>query len=186
MPMDASEIERRIKAALPDADIDIRDLAGDGDHYAATVISEQFPRQVARAAAPDRLCGPPGRHGRRFACPGPSDQRPGIAVSLRDSLDLIRTVRPEAGTAALESTRSPRSARSSLSGAERKVISTIAALSAGEGERATILAEAREAVWAYFVQRELIGFRRHSDVIQELNIPREVLAGLGAMTKHKA
>ncbi|UXN72491.1 BolA family transcriptional regulator [Devosia sp. A8/3-2] len=42
MPMDASEIERRIKAALPDADIDIRDSAGDGDHYAATVISAAF------------------------------------------------------------------------------------------------------------------------------------------------
>ncbi|MET3924936.1 BolA family transcriptional regulator [Devosia sp. 2618] len=42
MPMDASEIERRIKTALPDADIDIRDLAGDGDHWAATVKSEQF------------------------------------------------------------------------------------------------------------------------------------------------
>jgi len=42
MPMDASEIERRIKVALPDADVEIRDLAGDGDHYAATVISEQF------------------------------------------------------------------------------------------------------------------------------------------------
>ena len=42
MPMDASEIERRIKAAIPDARIDIRDLAGDGDHYAATVTSEQF------------------------------------------------------------------------------------------------------------------------------------------------
>ena len=42
MPMDASEIERRIKTALPDAEIDIRDLAGDGDHWAATVISEQF------------------------------------------------------------------------------------------------------------------------------------------------
>lgn len=42
MAMDASEIERRIKAALPDADIDIRDLAGDGDHWAATVKSEQF------------------------------------------------------------------------------------------------------------------------------------------------
>jgi stress-induced morphogen len=41
MPMDASEIERRIKAALPDADIEIRDLAGDGDHWAATVKSEQ-------------------------------------------------------------------------------------------------------------------------------------------------
>ncbi|ODT83844.1 MAG: ATP-binding protein [Pelagibacterium sp. SCN 64-44] len=42
MPMDASEIERRIKAAIPDAEVAIRDLAGDGDHYAATVISEQF------------------------------------------------------------------------------------------------------------------------------------------------
>jgi stress-induced morphogen len=42
MPMDASEIERRIKAALPDAEIELRDLAGDGDHWAATVISEQF------------------------------------------------------------------------------------------------------------------------------------------------
>ncbi|MBE0578806.1 BolA family protein [Devosia sp.] len=42
MPMDASEIERRIKAAIPDADIEIRDLAGDGDHWAATVKSEQF------------------------------------------------------------------------------------------------------------------------------------------------
>ena len=42
MPMDASEIERRIEAALPDAEIEIRDLAGDGDHWAATVKSEQF------------------------------------------------------------------------------------------------------------------------------------------------
>lgn len=42
MPMPASEIERRIKAALPDAVVEIRDLAGDGDHYAATVTSEAF------------------------------------------------------------------------------------------------------------------------------------------------
>lgn len=42
MPMDAHEIERRIKAAIPDAQVEIRDLAGDGDHYAATVISESF------------------------------------------------------------------------------------------------------------------------------------------------
>jgi stress-induced morphogen len=40
--MQANEIERRIKAALPDAKVEIRDLAGDGDHYAATVISEAF------------------------------------------------------------------------------------------------------------------------------------------------
>ena len=42
MAMEATEIERRIKAAIPDADIEIRDLAGDGDHWAATVKSEQF------------------------------------------------------------------------------------------------------------------------------------------------
>ena len=42
MAMDASEIERLIKASIPDADVTIRDLAGDGDHYAATVIAESF------------------------------------------------------------------------------------------------------------------------------------------------
>ena len=42
MPMDARDIESMIKAAIPDAQIEIRDLAGDGDHYAATVISETF------------------------------------------------------------------------------------------------------------------------------------------------
>lgn len=42
MPMAAVDIERMIKEALPDAEIEIRDLAGDGDHYAATVISEAF------------------------------------------------------------------------------------------------------------------------------------------------
>jgi stress-induced morphogen len=42
MAMDASEIERLIKARIPDAQVTIRDLAGDGDHYAATVISASF------------------------------------------------------------------------------------------------------------------------------------------------
>ena len=42
MPMDARDIESMIKAAIPDAQVTIRDLAGDGDHYAATVISEAF------------------------------------------------------------------------------------------------------------------------------------------------
>ena len=42
MAMESSEIERLIKAALPDAQVEIRDLAGDGDHYAATVISASF------------------------------------------------------------------------------------------------------------------------------------------------
>ena len=42
MPMDARDIEAMIKAAIPDAEVTIRDLAGDGDHYAATVISASF------------------------------------------------------------------------------------------------------------------------------------------------
>ena len=42
MPMDAREIETLIKAQIPDAAVSIRDLAGDGDHYAATVIAESF------------------------------------------------------------------------------------------------------------------------------------------------
>jgi stress-induced morphogen len=40
--MSAGDIERLIKDALPDAQITIRDLAGDGDHYAAEVISLAF------------------------------------------------------------------------------------------------------------------------------------------------
>ena len=39
MAMQAPEIEALIKAALPDAVVTIQDLAGDGDHYAATVAS---------------------------------------------------------------------------------------------------------------------------------------------------
>ena len=42
MAMDASEIERLIKVRIPDAAVTIRELAGDGDHYAATVLAESF------------------------------------------------------------------------------------------------------------------------------------------------
>ncbi len=42
MPMAAGDIEELIKAAIPDAEVTIRDLAGDGDHYAARVVSRSF------------------------------------------------------------------------------------------------------------------------------------------------
>ncbi len=42
MPMDAREIETLIREALPDARVVLRDLAGDGDHFAAEVVSEAF------------------------------------------------------------------------------------------------------------------------------------------------
>jgi stress-induced morphogen len=42
MAMAANEIEELIRAGIPDARIEITDLAGDGDHYAARVVSESF------------------------------------------------------------------------------------------------------------------------------------------------
>ena len=42
MPMDAEEIEKLIKEDFPDAIVSIEDLRGDGDHYAATIISKAF------------------------------------------------------------------------------------------------------------------------------------------------
>ena len=42
MPMTASDIESMIRAAIPDAQVEITDLAGDGDHYAARVAAASF------------------------------------------------------------------------------------------------------------------------------------------------
>lgn len=49
MPMAADEIARLIRDAIPDAQVEITDLAGDGDHYAATVTAESF-RAMSRVA----------------------------------------------------------------------------------------------------------------------------------------
>ncbi len=42
MPMNPSEIESLIKASIPDAEVTIEDLRGDGDHYAAYVVADSF------------------------------------------------------------------------------------------------------------------------------------------------
>ncbi|MBT3916002.1 MAG: BolA family transcriptional regulator [Rhodospirillaceae bacterium] len=42
MAMDVAEVERLIKEGLPDAEVHIEDLRGDGDHYAAYVASSSF------------------------------------------------------------------------------------------------------------------------------------------------
>lgn len=49
MPMAADEIAEMIRTAIPDAQVEITDLAGDGDHYAAKVVSESF-RGMSRVA----------------------------------------------------------------------------------------------------------------------------------------
>jgi stress-induced morphogen len=64
MAMQANEIEALIKASIPDAQVTIEDLAGDGDHYAATVVSEMFrgksrvqQHQIVYAALLGRMGG---------------------------------------------------------------------------------------------------------------------------------
>ena len=64
MAMKAEDIESMIKAAFPDATVEIKDLAGDGDHYAATVVSEAFrgktrvqQHQMVYAALKGRMGG---------------------------------------------------------------------------------------------------------------------------------
>ncbi len=42
MPMTAGQLEQMIRTALPDAEVEITDLRGDGDHYAAHVVSKTF------------------------------------------------------------------------------------------------------------------------------------------------
>ncbi|MCC7280961.1 MAG: BolA family transcriptional regulator [Acetobacteraceae bacterium] len=64
MPMAAAEIEGLIRAAFPDAEVNIEDLRGDGDHYALTVVSAAFKgrsrvqqHQLVYAALKGRMGG---------------------------------------------------------------------------------------------------------------------------------
>lgn len=64
MPMAAEDIAALIKAAIPDADVEITDLAGDGDHYAARVVAASFAgmplrkqHQAVYAALGERMGG---------------------------------------------------------------------------------------------------------------------------------
>ena len=64
MAMAASDIEALIRAALPDARVTVEDLVGDGDHYAATVVSDTFrgksrvqQHQIVYAALQGRMGG---------------------------------------------------------------------------------------------------------------------------------
>lgn len=64
MAMEAAQIESLIKEAFPTSTVEIQDLAGDGDHYAATVVAEEFrgknrvqQHQMVYAALKGRMGG---------------------------------------------------------------------------------------------------------------------------------
>lgn len=67
MAMEAHQIEALIKEAFPNAKVSIEDLAGDGNHYAATVVAEEFKglnrvkqHQLVYAALKGKMDGPAG------------------------------------------------------------------------------------------------------------------------------
>jgi len=67
MPMEATEIERLIREAFPGAQVTVTDLAGDGNHYAAEVIAEEFrglnrvqQQRAVYAALKGKMDGPAG------------------------------------------------------------------------------------------------------------------------------
>ncbi|MEM9642197.1 MAG: BolA family transcriptional regulator [Pseudomonadota bacterium] len=67
MAMEAIEIERMIQEAFPTATVEIKDLAGDGNHYAATVVAREFEglsrvkqHQLVYAALKGKMDGPAG------------------------------------------------------------------------------------------------------------------------------
>jgi hypothetical protein len=89
---------------------------------------------------------------------------------------------PQTGLSALDYELAGEMA-ASLGKAGRRAEESLALLSAHEGgeeERARLLRAAADAVYAYFIQRELCGLKRHDDVVRQLAIPRAVLARLGA------
>lgn len=101
--------------------------------------------------------------------------------SLRMPQSLAARLKVETGEAVLRYELMEEQAQS-LGRAGRKVEAALAALRddpGGEGRPAALKAAA-DAVWAFLVQRELMGLRDRNAVIAQYDIPREVLARLGA------
>ncbi len=70
MAMSQTEIETMIREAFPDARVEVKDLAGDGNHYAATVVTPAFKGKTPGPPAPDGLRGAEGPDGRGIARAG--------------------------------------------------------------------------------------------------------------------
>ena len=100
--------------------------------------------------------------------------------SLRMPQSLARRLGVETGEAVLRHELLAEQA-ASLGHAGRKVEAALAALRehpGGEG-RAVVLKAAADAVWGFFVQREILGFRDRAAIVAHYRIPREVLNRLG-------
>ena len=110
-------------------------------------------------------------------------------MSVRMPRDIARLARggtPASNLSPFEAEALSESA-SSLGYHGRKVETLLTALeNANPQARKQAIADASEAVWAYFIQRELCGMRDHRQIIKEMHIPGAVLTQLGATATRKS
>jgi hypothetical protein len=100
--------------------------------------------------------------------------------SLRSPQSLLNRLGVDAGQAGFEAEVMQEQA-AALGRMGRKAEAALAALRAHQGEgRAEALRSASDAVWCFFVQREVMGLRDRAQIIADYQIPREVIARLGA------
>ncbi len=100
--------------------------------------------------------------------------------SFRMPQSLMRRLGADAGEAVLRYELLEEQAMS-LGRAGRKVEQALAALAAHDGAgRDTVLKATCDAVWSFLVQREVLGFRDRAAIVAQYDIPREVMARLGA------
>jgi hypothetical protein len=100
--------------------------------------------------------------------------------SFRPPQSFVQRLKGEDADAALQGEIVQEQA-ASLGRMGRKAEAALAALNAHEGDdRAEVLRKAADAVWCYFVQREVMGLRDRAQIVADYQIPREVMVRLGA------
>lgn len=104
----------------------------------------------------------------------------GAMPSIEMLQSLLGRASREAADAALQSEIAQEQA-AALGRMGRKAEAALAALKAHEGEgRAEAAKKAADAVWCFFVQREVMGLRDRAQIVADYQIPREVMVRLGA------
>jgi hypothetical protein len=105
-------------------------------------------------------------------------------MALMPSIDMLQNLLRRSGGEAAEASLQSEIAQeqaAALGRMGRKAEAALAALKAHEGEgRAEVLKRAADAVWCFFVQREVMGLRDRAQIVAQYEIPREVMVRLGA------
>jgi hypothetical protein len=105
-------------------------------------------------------------------------------MQLMPSIEMLQTLLGRSGGEAADAALHDEIAQeqaAALGRMGRKAEAALAALKTHEGEgRAEVLRKAADAVWCFFVQREVMGLRDRARIVADYQIPREVMVRLGA------